>query len=376
MLQMASRPPVKRSKKPQGRSFPRSLVLCAWLIALMALGGLLYWGRSTKVEQRPAQSASQERKPTAAKIAEPPKAVTSKEATQPRLPSAPNQVPGQGTGEAPAAKPAASEASNHPAAGESHGTRDGALLASRRPDSAAEEPSKAIPPPLPPLTPPFARVAIVIDDFGQSLEIARRFLEIPLELTFSVLPHQRHTREIAALAHEHHRQVMLHLPMEPRGYPQVNAGRGVLLLSMSDTAIQQALRTAMDCSPHFVGVNNHMGSHFTENMRVMKAVLEEAKKHRFFFVDSYTSSLSVAALVAQEVRIPFRRRDIFLDNKQSESAIRSQLRQLRHRAKIQGTALAIGHPYEVTLRALRQEAEGFAREKIAVVPAGDLVADP
>jgi len=86
MLQMASRPPVKRSKKPKGRSSPRSLVLCAWLIALMALGGLLYWGRSTKVEQRPAQSASQERKPTAAKIAEPPKAVTSKEATQPRLP--------------------------------------------------------------------------------------------------------------------------------------------------------------------------------------------------------------------------------------------------------------------------------------------------
>ena len=142
--------------------------------------------------------------------------------------------------------------------------------------------------------------------------------------------------------------------MEPQGYPKVNPGKGALLLSMSDAAMQQSLRTALDASPYFAGINNHMGSRFTENAGMMKTVLEEAQKRRLYFVDSYTSPRSVAASVAQEVQIPFRRRDIFLDNNLSETAIRAQLKQVMRRAKIQGTALAIGHPHEATLRALRQ----------------------
>jgi uncharacterized protein len=163
------------------------------------------------------------------------------------------------------------------------------------------------------------------------------------------------------------------LPMEPRGYPKINPGKGALLLSMSDAAIQQATVTALDVSPYFAGINNHMGSHFTERAGVMKTVLEEAQKRKLYFIDSYTSPRSVVSEVALEVQIPFRRRDVFLDNNQSENAIRAQLGQVRRMAKVEGTAVAIGHPHETTLRALRKEANEFEREKIAVVPAGELM---
>ena len=79
--------------------------------------------------------------------------------------------------------------------------------------------------------------------------------------------------------------------------------------------------------------------------------------------------------MAQQVHIPFRRRDVFLDNDPSEGAIRAQIRQVIRRAKIQGSALAIGHPHEATLHALSQEAEEFEREKIAVVSAGELMTE-
>ena len=213
----------------------------------------------------------------------------------------------------------------------------------------------------------------MIDDFGGDLNIARRFIELPIPITLSILPYQRYSQDIADLAHAHHRQVILHLPMEPKGYPKVNPGKGALLVSMSGSTIQKSVDSALGSSPYFAGINNHMGSRFTENEALMKTVLEEAQKRGLYFVDSYTSSRSVASSVAQQIHIPFRRRDIFLDNSQSENAIRAQIRQVMRLAKIQGTALAIGHPHESTLRVLSQEAAGFEREKIAVVTVGELM---
>jgi polysaccharide deacetylase 2 family uncharacterized protein YibQ len=213
----------------------------------------------------------------------------------------------------------------------------------------------------------------VIDDFGVDLNIAKKFIELPIPVTLSILPHQRYSREIGDLAHARHRQVILHLPMEPKGYPRLNPGKGALLVSMSGSAIQKSISAALESSPHFSGMNNHMGSRFTENKVLMTTVIEEAQKHDIYFIDSYTTSLSVAATVAQQSQIPFRRRDIFLDNNQSEDAIRTQIRQVIRRAKIQGSVLAIGHPYESTLRALSHESELFEREGVAVVPAGELI---
>ncbi len=365
---MASGPSPKKRKKPESASFPRGVVLWVWLIALTTLGGLIYWGISAKPERPYPQTTAQKRQAAAAKPFD------HRETAKPRAAAQQGPAQTRGAVEKPASEPRKPVTSAHPEADHRHDLDTGNLLAAHRPDASVREPSEPISPPQPPApTPPVARVAIVIDDFGQNLEIARSFLQVPLDLTFSVLPYQRHSEEIAALAHEHHRQVILHLPMEPHGYPKINPGKGALLLSMSDAAIQESFRTAMDVSPYFSGINNHMGSHFTENTRVMRTVIEETKKRQLYFIDSYTSPRSVASSLAREVQLPFLRRDIFLDNQQSESAIRSQLRQLRRRAKIQGAALAIGHPHEATLRALRHEADEFGREKIAVVPAGELL---
>lgn len=371
---MASGPSPKKRRKPKGASFPRGIVLWAWLTAFLVLVGLIYWGRSAKPERPQTQAAAHERGQSATKASDHREAARPKETAQARPAVSQESKPGRGGAERPTLAPQQLEKPEHPAGEDRHDTNTGNLLAARKPAGDSKEPDKPPPPPQPPpLMPSLARVAIVIDDFGPSLEIAKRFLDVPLNLTFAVLPHQRFTQEIAALVQEHHRQVILHLPMEPRGYPRTNPGKGALLLSMSEAALQESLRSALDVSPHFAGINNHMGSHFTENARVMKTVLEEAKKHQLFFLDSYTSARSVASAVAQEVRIPLRRRDIFLDNNQSENAVRAQLRQVMRRAIVQGEAVAIGHPHETTLRALLKEVDAFEREKIAVVPAGELM---
>ena len=45
--------------------------------------------------------------------------------------------------------------------------------------------------------------------------------------------------------------------------------------------------------PHAIGFNNHMGSKFTEDERLMKVVIDTAKQRGVFFLDSKTTAKSV-----------------------------------------------------------------------------------
>ncbi len=233
------------------------------------------------------------------------------------------------------------------------------------PERSGKDPGAS--PPAPGL-PTLGRVAIVIDDFGVDLKAAKEFLTLPLALTFSVMPRQAHSREIAKLAHDHGHEILLHMPMEPHGYPQVNPGPGALLVSMGSTQVRQALQNALASVPYASGVNNHMGSTFTEQAEPLKSVLAELRSRGMYFLDSYTSNNSVACTMAEQMHVPCGRRDIFLDHEPTESFVRSQLQRLIREAKIQGTSVAIGHPHAATLKVLRQESNRFAEERVAVVP--------
>ena len=237
---------------------------------------------------------------------------------------------------------------------------------------------KAKPPPQPAgvaspdISPTRAKVSIVIDDFGTDVGIAKQFASLPFPVTLSVLPHLVHSREIAELAHLEGREVMLHLPMEPLN-PKVSPGPGALMLSMPADQIRLNIKAALDTSPYFDGVNNHMGSRMTQDAQVMKTVLSEIKERGLFFVDSMTTNESKGWKVARELKIPTLKRDVFLDDDPSAEAIRSQIARLVEIAKIRGTALAIGHPRKTTLRSLQEGAAYFGEKGIEIVAVHDLM---
>ncbi len=226
--------------------------------------------------------------------------------------------------------------------------------------------------PSPDISPKQARVSIVIDDFGTDIGIAKQFASLPFPVTLSVLPHQAHSREIAELAHLKGREVILHLPMEPLNSRE-SPGPGALLLSMSGAEMRRNIRAALDTSPYFDGVNNHMGSRMTSDAQIMKTVLSELKGRDLFFIDSMTTHESKGCRVAGELKIPTLKRDIFLDDDPSEEAIRSQIARLVKIAKICGMALAIGHPHKATLRSLQKAAAHFREEGIEIVAARELM---
>lgn len=217
------------------------------------------------------------------------------------------------------------------------------------------------------------KVAIVMDDLGMDLATARALLAIDLQVTFAILPWNERAPQVAELAHQAGREVLIHLPMEPQGYPATKPGPEALLLSLNDEELRRRFAGYLARVPHAVGGNNHMGSRFTEDREKMQVVIGALQGANLFFLDSVTSASSVGFEVARELGVPAARRDRFLDNVQDTAKIAGELRKLARLANRQGYAVGICHPYPQTLAALRQEAATFAREGVEVVPVSKLL---
>ncbi len=221
--------------------------------------------------------------------------------------------------------------------------------------------------------PPGPRLAVVIDDVGRSRAEALGFLELWIPITLAILPHQPHSEEIAGLARSRGREFLLHLPMEPQGYPSTDPGEGALLSGMSQARVKELVASALRAVPGASGVNNHMGSRLSEQERPMRWVMEELRVRGLYFLDSLTSPVSVAGSEAARSGLAWARRDVFLDNVREESAVRAQLRKAAEKAKAAGRAVAIGHGNEVTLRVL-EDAEPMLREVgVRVVPLREIL---
>ena len=220
---------------------------------------------------------------------------------------------------------------------------------------------------------PAYKVAIIIDDLGYNNHKADELLNIDAKLSFSVFPLAPNSKSIAEKANAMGKDVMLHLPMEPYKYPEKNPGNGSLLLRMSDEELEEILDRDIESVPFIKGINNHMGSRFTEDPKKMMVVLKKLDKEGLFFLDSLTSSDSVGYKLAKEVGLDTAARDIFLDNEKDIEYISSQVDKLIKISKKRGYAIGIGHPYPSTIEALKLLIPELKTKGIEVVPISHLV---
>lgn len=219
------------------------------------------------------------------------------------------------------------------------------LLVEQVPEPIREKPIVEEPAELP-------KVALIIDDIGYNFSIGLQLLEMPFELTFSFLPFAPYTKQLEEAAFSRGKTVFLHLPLQPQS-SDFDPGPGALLLSDSLIVQKEKLRRCLIEVPHAVGVNNHMGSLFTENRAAMQGLMEELSTKSLLFVDSYTTSSSVGLESAQNYGIKSARRHVFLDNNLNREHICGQLEKLVDIASEGGVGIGIAHPHTATLEALK-----------------------
>ena len=201
------------------------------------------------------------------------------------------------------------------------------------------------------------RLALVIDDLGYAApELVTRLCAQAIPFDVAVLPYQEFSRQSAEIAHGRGKEVMLHLPMEPRGYPGPgkDPGPDAVLFDLTEAQVRARVRKALADIPFRKGVNNHMGSRITPDQARMTWVLEEIKARQCFFVDSRTEKDSVAFDVARDLAVPTVQRKVFLDDDKDAAAITRQWDRALALAHAQGQVLVIGHIYPETVAALEK----------------------
>jgi len=217
------------------------------------------------------------------------------------------------------------------------------------------------------------KVAIVIDDIGGEDKISQELLRWDLPITFAILPFTPFSKMLAGEAHRQGKEVILHLPMEPRGYPQIRPGEGVLLKEMDEARLLRQLSKDIEAVPYITGVSNHMGSRLMEDSEKMKIIFSELKRRGLFFLDSRTTPQTIGLQVAQSVGLKAMERSVFIDHSSTEEDIKRQLEQLIELSLSKGKAIGIGHPHPSTLKYIKEMIPKMKEKGIEVVPLSEVM---
>jgi hypothetical protein len=215
-------------------------------------------------------------------------------------------------------------------------------------------------------------IAIVIDDMGvDQKHSARAALNLPSPVTLSYLAYAPHVREQVSAAQKRGHEIFLHLPWEPDS-AHADPGPHHLSVDMPKELLQQNLLANLNGFDGYIGVNNHMGSKFSRYRAGLEIVMTELKKRGVYFLDSRTTPNSIAEKVAHEYDVPVTRREVFLDHVEKPEFVAAALREVESIALQKGSAVAIGHPKDMTLDALEAwlptlEAKGFQLAPVTAV---------
>lgn len=221
---------------------------------------------------------------------------------------------------------------------------------------------------------PGPAIALIIDDLGNRREAGKRAVSLPGPVACAFLPYGPHTDFLARQAHARNKEVLLHLPMQAVMPAPAMLGQGVLTMDMTEQQFRATLDYDIAAVPHLSGLNNHMGSLLTRHPGNMAWLMDAiAQRGDLFFVDSRTTSATVAAQLAVEYGIPNTSRNVFLDNEPNPAAVRAQFRKLVAMARRTGTALGIGHPYPGTLEVLAEELRTLEQQGVQLISVSRLI---
>ena len=211
------------------------------------------------------------------------------------------------------------------------------------------------------------KIAIIIDDWGQSTANCKYLKEIPEPLAVSILPGLRHTKDVASCAKLYHKLAMLHLPLEAMHNYDFYPPDYIIKTTMKPELVSKIVDEDLGQLPSIEGVNNHMGSKATGNRPLMKIIFKKLKKRGLFFIDSMTSHYSVSAALAGEMGLSYGKRDVFLDNINTKEAITKQIMVLATKARHRGYAVAIGHDRHLTMQVIKDEIPLLERQGFEIV---------
>lgn len=216
-----------------------------------------------------------------------------------------------------------------------------------------------------------AKLAIVLDDFGYGEGQLSTFNNMSIPLTYAVLPNKPYSREAAISGHNHGKHIILHLPMQPLNTESSEPVH--IRVDMTEQDIIQTTSELLNSIPYVQGANNHQGSRATSDRKTMYPVLQVLKGRGYYFVDSRTTSASVAGQTARTLGVPTISNELFIDNDSAVEAIKERLQEGANIAFRDGYAVIIGHDRPNTAAALKAMIPVLEQQGIEFVFVSDVL---
>ena len=196
-------------------------------------------------------------------------------------------------------------------------------------------------------------IVLVIDDFGYRKDsVSDGFLELSVPITCAIIPGHSQSQKFAQKAFAAGKEVIIHMPMESSlntpGEDEYKIKSG-----MTSEEIEWRIREVLKEIPEAIGMNNHQGSKATTSGKVMSVLGSVLKANNKFFIDSRTTSKTVAEETMRSIGVPTIRRHVFLDNDDLEIIILDRMEEVARLAQKQGVAVAIGHAKPNTLKVIK-----------------------
>ncbi|MGM0421685.1 MAG: divergent polysaccharide deacetylase family protein [Pseudomonadota bacterium] len=211
------------------------------------------------------------------------------------------------------------------------------------------------------------KIVVVIDDLGLSHKKAELVASLPAPLTLAYLPYARNLEEQTELAMSRGHELMVHMPMQPIS-DKADPGPDALIKGVEPEDLLRRVEKNLGVFDGYVGINNHMGSGFTQDQAGLDVLMKALQERGLMYLDSRTSAGSLAETTARRYNVATTGRDVFIDHKITEEFITEALLKTEDIARRRGSAIAIGHPHEMTVAALAAWLPTLERKGFQLVP--------
>lgn len=221
------------------------------------------------------------------------------------------------------------------------------------------------------------RIALIIRGLGVEPELTEQAIAaMPQQVAMAFVPYgddlQTWTRRARADRHD----ILIQIPLEPEGYPEINPGPHTLLTSLSIDENLGHLDWLLDRFDGITGVTNYMGGKFASSPGSFAPMLMELKARDLLYVDDSKAANATTQQLARQVSLAYSVADVVIDTQREPEAIQEKLAELEARAREDGSAIAIGHAHAATLAAVESWLGSLRDKGLALVPITELTAPP
>lgn len=219
-----------------------------------------------------------------------------------------------------------------------------------------------------------ARIAFLVTDADpESASLFRSFLKSPIPFSFALQPDAKDVGSLARTIRAADHEVLLQLPMEPRGYPRVDPGKDAILLDLSRIEIQDRIARCLTRVGPAQGVMSRFGSAALNDPDVMRVVLNELRRRDLPFFDAHGIGPSATLEIGEETGARAIVVGANLDGTwRNPAAVRVRLKSIVSLATQRGALAVMLRPNALVLTVLEAEAEKLRAQGVEFVPASRL----